>query len=272
MRGTIFNFARKLSGFRAFLRIRHHPWLFLLTLALDGAFLGALFLTGKLLGGIVPADKDALLALFGTTTNILLALLLYPLIYYSILIFWYSLSKFWILKVLERMWGRDSLRFEQIGKFYLFNLGAIAAFIFSSLLIFGVLAFLFQREVLKYAAVILGIPLLAILYSFLSNGHSRFFYGAPSLFASSFAATFGKFRSYIGFILYDLILGALCYGLYFLVQLFFRFTVFRSQEAIARFGPSYMAFLSFLSFFLMYLIIGFNRIYFLERGSKAEEE
>ncbi|MBI2138624.1 hypothetical protein HYU13_03485 [Candidatus Woesearchaeota archaeon] len=255
------------SFLSALLLIKRQKKLFASSLLLDYLFLGATLLAGSLVGKAIPQDAESLVAYFGSQTNALVFALAYPLLYYIFLIFLYSIAKLGVLLLIERMHGKKNLRIEMLWKFFLNNLAIFGIFAFGAAVIAGLFGLLFEREFLKNIVFVLSIPFILYLYALINIAHSFFVrdHGGQGIVVRAIHALFSKVKKFGVFLFWDILLGAFFYFLYFLMHLFFTKAVFFNQAAVNALGSYYSQWLAFLSSLFLYLIIGFNRIYFYER-------
>lgn len=246
--------------------IKKNPNIYVYTIVLDFIFLFLIIFIGKYFGSLIPQDPQQLMAFFKTTTNLLLFVFIYPVIYYLFVIFIYSMIKLSILNLIKSLYEKNRFSFKRLGKFYLLNILIFIIFFFSGLILFGLLALILRRDFLKYVILILLIPFLFFLYSIINISHTLFIKdGKKGIIKKNFNIAFNKINKYGMFIIWNFIIILIYLLFYNIIHLIFRLFIFVNREILTTYGSIYIKIFNIISLIVLYLIIAFNRIYFYER-------
>ncbi|MEA2037463.1 MAG: hypothetical protein U9O94_08180 [Nanoarchaeota archaeon] len=249
--------------------IKKNPNIYFYTLLLDFVFISIIIFMGKYFGSLIPSDTQQLLSIFKSPANLLLFALLYIIIYYSFVLFIYSITKLSILNLIKKLYVKNIFTLKGIGKFYLLNILIFIIFFFTGLILFGMLAIIFRTEFLSYIVLILSIPFLLLWYSVINISHVLLMKDKKEkIIRKSFKIAFTKINEYGMFVAWDVIAVITYLLFYSLIHLIFRFAVFSNEQISSNFLPIYLKIFSIVSLIVLYLIISFNRIYFYERIDK----
>ena len=251
--------------------VREHPFRYAFTVVLDFLFLGSIILVGNFLSGIVPTDPEALLAMFGGKTSLVLFSLAYPVGYYLFLMLLYSVVKWFILEQVGIISSREKKVMGDFGRFYLLNVGLFIIFFGVALLFLVLLRVVFEEKFFRPALSILSFPLLFFSFALVNICHAQFLLGKrQKVIAHGIRRLFPEMLRYGGFILWDIVVGGIFYLLLTLVHLALRPLVLGSTQAMAQYGTIYIGIFQALSLILLYLLIAMNRIYFfIEAGENV---
>ena len=256
------------SFFRVFNIIKKNPNIYLYTLVLDFIFLAVIMFIGKYFGSLIPSDPQQITELFKTQTRILVFVLIYPVVYYTFITFIYSIVKLKILNFIINLYEKRKFTLKGLGKFYLLNLSLLAIFVFTALIILGILTLLLEKEVLASITLVLLIPFLFFLYSIINISHTFFINKKEKPLKSSFKILFTKINKYGLFIVWNLVLILIYLIFYNIIHLLLKFTIFSNQEILAAYGGIYLKTFNIISLIAIFLLIAFNRIYFYEIAGK----
>jgi hypothetical protein len=257
------------SFLRVFNIIKKNPNIYLYTLVLDFIFLAVIMFIGKYFGSLIPSDPQQLTELFKTQTRMLVFVLIYPVVYYAFITFIYSLLKLKILNFITNLYEKRKFTLKRLGKFYLLNLSILALFVFTALILLGILTLLIQKEALAPITLILLIPFLFFLYSIINISHTFFINKKEKPLKSSFKILFTKINKYGMFIVWNIALILIYLIFYNIIHLLLKFTIFTNQEILAAYGGIYLKTLNIVSLIAVFLLIAFNRIYFYELGKNV---
>jgi len=257
------------SFLKVFNIIKKNPNIYFYTIILDFILLAVIISIGKYFGSLIPQDPQQLMNLFKTSTNLLLFVFGYPLIYYLFVIFIYSITKLSILNLIKSLQEKNKFNLKGLGKFYLLNILLFIIFFLTALALLGILALILERGFLEYLVLILAIPFLFFVYSIINISHTLFIKEQKNkIIRKSFNIAFNKINKYGAFIIWNLILILTYLLLYNIIHLIFRFTIFTNQELLTTYGSIYLKIFNIISIIFIYLIISLNRIYFYKKIDK----
>ena len=261
---------RESAFFKVIKVIRNNLGVYFYTLVFDFIFLGLIFFIGKYVGSFIPSDAQQLMDYFKSKANLLLFVTIYPVIYYLFVIFVYSITKLSVLNLVKAMHEKNKISLKGIGKFYVLNIIIFIIFFFSGVILMATLAFIFKKEFMSYATLVLAIPFLLLLYSVINISHTMFVKGFREKVARrSFKITVYKIKSYGMFLAWDIVLILVYLVVYNMINLLFKFFILTSSEMINSYGGVYVKTANIISLIFVYLIIAFNRVYFYERIDKS---
>ena len=137
------------------------------------------------------------------------------------------------------------------------------------MLIVGLFGWLLQKAFMMYVLFVIVPVFLFFLSGVVHISHSAFIHGVSKIgFRRSCSITFKKYRAYGAFLFWDLLFVGLFYVLFNVIHIILRYTLFSNQAIVARLSQPYISVISFVSFVFLFLILGFNRVYFLEADRK----
>ncbi|MBW2988705.1 hypothetical protein KY358_00140 [Candidatus Woesearchaeota archaeon] len=260
---------RESSFLNVFRLIRKSPHIYLYTVIIDFIFLAFILIAGKFLGSLIPSDPARLMAVFKTQANLLLFVILYPVIFYLFVILIYSLAKLMILNIALSLYEKRRFKLQGFGKFYCLNLLLFIIFLTVALAFISLSSLIFKMDFLKYVALVFMLPFAFFSYSILNIAHTLFIKDRRSgMIRSSFKIAFHKTRAYSSFAFWSILLALSYLVIYNILHQLFRFTLFLNKDFLSAYGPLYVRIFNISSIIFVYLIIAFNRIYFLENIDK----
>ena len=250
-------------------QIINRKGLFLLATLIDLIYLGIIVAIGTFVSSKIPTDQNALLQYFGNTTNLMVFAILYPLLYYLLIILIYSAVKLILLHYYESMHQSRKISFSKFWQFYGLNILLYFSFFAVFLLLISVFGLLLQKEFLKYVLVVITPFFVFFLMAIVHIAHAAFIHGSTQRnFKKSFSLTFKKVKRYGAFLLWDIAFIGVFYIVFNAIHILLRYTVFTNQALVARLSQPYTSLISIVSLVFIFLILGFNRLYFLEADRK----
>ena len=250
-------------------QIRRNKFLFSLATLIDLLFLGIIVAIGTYVSSKVPNDQSVLLQYFGNSTNLLIFAIIYPMAYYLLMVLLYSAAKLLMLHYYERMHTLLKISFSRFWQFYGLNVALYFSFFGVFLLLVSLFGWLLQKEFLMYVLIVIVPVFLFFLSGVVHVSHSAFIHGDSRMkFRKSCAVAFKQYKAYGSFILWDVLFLGGFYILFNVIHLVLRYTLFSNQVMVARLTQPYISTISFISFVFIFLVLGFNRVYFLEADRK----
>ena len=241
--------------------IKSHYLLFFLTLLLDLVFFGLLVVFGSWVSGLVPSDPGSIEAFFGGQRNLLLFSIVYPLVYYFVIVLLYSAVKYVVLQVLGGM-SNTSLSWDPFWRFYGLNIALFFLFFFTGLVITWLFALSLERAYLTWVFLAFFIPYWIFFYFLLQYCHVRFFYGERNkIIRNQLGVFFKRSGSWGALLLWDVVLGFLLYLFSNLIHVVLRPLIFRSEDALVAYSQTYFSSFQVLTLVFFLMIFAFNRVY-----------
>ncbi|MBU1945956.1 MAG: hypothetical protein KKC54_03230 [Nanoarchaeota archaeon] len=249
--------------------IKKDPLNYLYTIILDFLFLALILFIGRYTGSLIPQNPEQLMALFKTQSALLLFAIVYPLVYYLVIILIYSSVKMTILNLVRSLHEKINFSFKGFWKFYWMNVLVFLIFVLAGLVLLGISALILTQSFLKYFILILAIPFFFFLYSII-NISGTIFIKSPGkgMIKKSFSISFNKIKEYGMFIVWDILFILIYLIIYNLIHLFFRTVVFSNDALLSSYGGVYLTAFNIISLVFFYIIISFNRVYFYKRIDK----
>ena len=249
--------------------IRKNLNVYFYTIVLDFIFLALIVLVGKYSGSLIPSNPQQLMDLFKSSTNLLLFVFGYPILFYLFVLFVYSITKLSILNLVKSLYEKNRFTLKRLCKFYLLNILLFVIFFFGGLILLGILALIFKKEFLTYVVLVLLIPFLFLLYSIINISNTLFIKSwEKGAIKKSFSIGFSNINKYGMFVIWDFAV-ILAYLLFYnIIHLIFRLFIFSNEEILTNYGGIYLKVFNIISLVVIYLVIAFNRIYFYERIDK----
>lgn len=251
------------SFLKVFKIIRENLNVYFYTIVLDFIFLALIVLVGKYLGSLIPTDPQQLMGLFKSSTNLLLFVFGYPLLYYLFVLFVYSITKLGILNLIGSLYEENRFTLKRLGKFYLLNIMLFVLFFLSAMVLLGIVALIFRRDFLNYVVLILLAVFLFFLYSVINISHTLFIKNeGDRIIRKSIDIAFNKIDKYGMFIIWNSVVILIYLVLH---NLILRLLIFVNKDLLVSYGGVYEKIFNIVSLVVIYLIMAFNRMYFYER-------
>jgi len=231
------------------------PKLFLYIFLLDLAFFAVFFLFNQLFNLILPSDPSFVTRLQADTL-LFIAVIILVVVYFVISVIVYSFFSLVILGNIKKMSVEHDHDFSMFKRMFGLNLILIILFILLLVLFNIVSAALASLGTWVGIFVLVVFIVLALLaYAFYNFTHSAFI--LKHELKDSLKAAFKHIltKSYLGILLFSLIVIGAYIILYFLVGLVFKDAIIKNYESFVNIS-------SIIAIILVYLLFSFNRIYF----------
>ena len=243
---------KKKVFFRSLNAVRENKQPLFYIILIDVIFFAALFILGQVFNAIsysiAAAQAYKILSLAA--------------LYYAALLLIYSFFKYAVLHLIKSSFGKNSLDFGRLGKFYLLNIiifvMLLLAFLLLSLLVLNI-----KQGIAPYASLLLLLLFSVFAYAF-ANISQILFYEGKSLGGSLGMAAkyFGRLDKYYG--IYAVIIAA--FAIIFLLFSIFgnllKITLFQDYNSLLKYGDVYTIIFVHAAGIIFYAAILFNRFYF----------
>ena len=218
----------------------------------DIVFLFSLFILARIFN---------LISFNAAVQNISKALFL-SLLYYLVLLFLYSLSKYIVLSMIKSTFGKHRLNFSNLGKFYLLNV-IIFLVLFGVFFGFGLLAASVKQGLAPYTSLFILVIYSLASYVFLNASQVLFFKnGNIGKSLGNGASFLVNVKKYYGVFLTIAAAFGVAVLLFSVFGSALRNTFFQDYGALLRYGDTYTIIFVHVIGIVFYLAILFNRFYF----------
>lgn len=186
-------------------------------------------------------------------------LIAFALGYYVILILIYSFFKYFVLHYLKRMFDKVKIDFKRFGSFFLMNLIIAISLFVIYMVLNGIFLLNVKQQLRPSALLLISIPFIFFSYAMINIAHSLFINltNIKDVIRKAFKITFTSIKSYAGIYLSGIIIFAIYYFIYFMIN-----SVLRNTASYIFYYSLYIKIFMVLAGVIFYIVIFFNRVYF----------